>query len=175
MVHKLSIFNGLMGQMSLEFPGGPLQTLKCVKKSQKCLFTEKKNYLIDFDHFWCGGIPYGETWKPKIFLLQDPQGGCYGHFKFCHFLAQKSHFLAKRGPFWVPVTPSTMKFEILTLPYYFHIKFMLESTKKNMLLIIKVAFWPFLPRISFAYCSKNFENQQHLPQEKCYFFLLILT
>ena len=30
------------------------------------------------------------------------------------FLAQKSHFLAKRGPFWVPVTPSTMKFEILT-------------------------------------------------------------
>ena len=46
------------------------------------------------------------------------------------FLAQKSHFLAKRGPFWVPVTPSTRKFEILTLPYHFHIKFMLESTKK---------------------------------------------
>ena len=48
------------------------------------------------------------------------------------FWAQKSHFLAKRGPFWVPVTPSTRKFEILTLPYHFHIKFMLESTKKNM-------------------------------------------
>ena len=43
--------------------------------------------------------------------------------------AQKSHFLAKRGLFWVPVTPSTMKFEILTLPYHFHIKFTLESTK----------------------------------------------
>ena len=42
------------------------------------------------------------------------------------FWAQKSHFLAKRGPFWVPVTPSTRKFEILTLPYHFHIKFMLE-------------------------------------------------
>ena len=48
------------------------------------------------------------------------------------FWAQKSHFLAKRGPFWVPVTPSTMKFEILTLPYHFHIKFMLESTKKTL-------------------------------------------
>ena len=47
------------------------------------------------------------------------------------FWAQKSHFLAKRGPFWVPVTPSTRKFEILTLPYHFHIKFMLESTKKK--------------------------------------------
>ena len=48
------------------------------------------------------------------------------------FWAQKSHFFAKRGPFWVPVTPSARKFEILTLPYHFHIKFMLESTKKNM-------------------------------------------
>ena len=48
------------------------------------------------------------------------------------FLAQKSHFLAKRGPFWVPVRVPALKFEILTRPYHFHIKFMLESTKKNM-------------------------------------------
>ena len=48
------------------------------------------------------------------------------------FFAQKSHFLAKRGPFWVPVTPSTRKFEILTLPYHFHIKFMLESTRETL-------------------------------------------
>merc|ERR1712015_303776 len=48
------------------------------------------------------------------------------------FGAQKSHFFAKMGPFWVPVTPSKRKFDILTLPYHFHIKFMLESTKKNM-------------------------------------------
>ena len=48
------------------------------------------------------------------------------------FWAQKSHFFAKRGPFWVPVTPSTRKFEILTLPYHFHIKFMLESTRETL-------------------------------------------
>ena len=48
------------------------------------------------------------------------------------FGPKKAIFFAKRGPFWVPVTPSTRKFEILTLPYHFHIKFMLESTKKNM-------------------------------------------
>ena len=44
---------------------------------------------------------------------------------------EQKHFLPIREPFWVPVTPSTMKFEILTLPYHFHIKFMLESTKKT--------------------------------------------
>ena len=68
--------------MSLEFPGGPLQTLKCVKKSQKCLFTEKKKDLIDFDHFWCGGNPYGETWKPKIFCSRTPTGSIMGVSNF---------------------------------------------------------------------------------------------
>ena len=48
------------------------------------------------------------------------------------FLAQKSHFLAKRVPFWVPVTPSTMKFEILTPHVIFSIKFMLESTRETL-------------------------------------------
>ena len=42
------------------------------------------------------------------------------------FWGQKKKILAKRGPFWVPATPSTMKFKILTLPYHFQIKFMLE-------------------------------------------------
>ena len=42
------------------------------------------------------------------------------------FWGKKKKILAKRGPFWVPATPSMMEFEILTLPYHFHIKFMLE-------------------------------------------------
>ena len=51
----------------------------------------------------------------------------YRRVKISNFLV-----LGVMGPFWVPVTPSTRKFEILTLPYHFHIKFMLESTKKGI-------------------------------------------
>ena len=48
------------------------------------------------------------------------------------FWAQKNHFLAQGGPFWVPVTPSTMNFGILTKNYHFYIKYMLESSKKTL-------------------------------------------
>ena len=82
------------------------------------------------------------------------------------FWPKKSHILAKMGPFWVPVTPSTRKFEILTLPYHFHIKFMLESTKRILgydlyegAIDFQSFYFLFLAKISFAHCSKNFENQ----------------
>ena len=138
--------------MSLEFPGGPLQTLKCVKKSQKCLFTEKKKLSHRFWSFLVWRYPLWRNLETQNLFALGPLGGVLWAFQILpflanfwitiswhlqmiegwfwnqtssfgmnflkkyvkFFLAQKSHFLAKRGPFWVPVTPSTMKFEILT-------------------------------------------------------------
>ena len=82
--------------------------------------------------------------------------------KQCFFLAQKSHFLAKRGPFWVPVTPSTMKFEILTLPYHFHIKFMLESTKKILAIDLydgAIDFQSFYCNMQMRFLAKTAKKQ----------------
>ena len=82
------------------------------------------------------------------------------------FGGPKKQILAKRGPFWVSVNPSMRKFEILTLPYNFYIKFMLESTKKNMAIDLyegaidfqSFHLWPFL---AFLGISGHFSTLVH--------------
>ena len=48
------------------------------------------------------------------------------------FWAPKDHFLAKRGPFWVPKPPSTKKFEISNFLHQFHSNSTSETEKKNL-------------------------------------------
>ena len=84
--------------MSLEFPGGPLQTLKCVKKSQKCLFTEKKKLSHRFWSFLVWRYPLWRNLETQNVFALGPLGGVLWAFQILPFLAYlqflNNHILA---------------------------------------------------------------------------------
>ena len=68
--------------------------------------------------FWCQTSCFVMNFLKKIFKI--------------FFGAKKIFFWARGGHFGYPNHPSTMKFLILTKLCHFHIKYMLESTKKTL-------------------------------------------
>ena len=80
--------------MSLEFPGGPL---KCVKKNQKCLSTEKKIISSILIIFGVKVPPMEKLGNPKFFCSRIPSGVLWA-FQILAFLAHlqflNDHILA---------------------------------------------------------------------------------
>ena len=68
--------------MSLEFPGGPYRPSNVLKKSQKCLFTEKKKISSILIIFGVEVTPMEKLGNPKLFCSRTPRGSVMGVSNF---------------------------------------------------------------------------------------------